>query len=235
LRQPLADPLRQPLADHTAEKIKYIPPPFLKRSTHKIIKRKHIPVIEFSETNHQHNSSPNKQSRHVSFQPTPSDRKLRSESTTPLITAPIEAYFKTSKELEMFYGNFYAESYSTKVTVGKALKSQHVQQWTEAIRLEIDMLLKGGTLVPVNPEMIIQGSTIIHSTMQLKMKTLQSGELDKFKARLCAYGNELYGNVSETYSPTISALAYATVLQIAIIDQMKMCTVDTVGAYLYQE
>jgi hypothetical protein len=71
--------------------------------------------------------------------------------------------------------------------------------------------------------------------MQLKMKTLQSGELDKFKARLCACGNELYGNVSETYSPTISALAYATVHQIAIIDQMKMCTVDTVGAYLYQD
>jgi len=120
------------------------------------------------------------------------------------------------------------------MTVGKALKSQHVSQWTTAIKAEIELLFKGGTLVPVSQEMITPESTIIHSTMQLKVKTLQTGELDKFKARLCACGNELYGNVAETYSPTISALAYATVHQIAIIDRMKMCTVDTVGAYLYQ-
>ena len=33
----------------------------------------------------------------------------------------------------------------------------------------------------------------------------------------------------------ISALAYAVVHQLSAIDDMKLCTIDTVGAYLYQD
>jgi hypothetical protein len=63
----------------------------------------------------------------------------------------------------------------------------------------------------------------------------QSGLVDKYKCRLCGCGNELYGQISETYSPTIGALAYAAVHQIAIIDRMAKCIVDVVQAYLYQD
>jgi hypothetical protein len=77
--------------------------------------------------------------------------------------------------------------------------------------------------------------TLIHLTMHLKLKLLQTGAIDKYKARLCACGNELADEGYETYSPTIAGLTYATVLQLAVIDQMHMCTVDTVGAYLYQD
>jgi hypothetical protein len=69
--------------------------------------------------------------------------------------------------------------------------------------------------------------------MQLKLKTLKNEKLDNFKAHLCACVNKLYGNIAETYSPTISALAYATIHQIAFIDRMTMCIVDTVGTHLY--
>ena len=71
--------------------------------------------------------------------------------------------------------------------------------------------------------------------MQLKKKQLQTGQIDKYKSRLCICGNELISQSYETFSPTISALAYATVHQISVIDRMHMCTVDTVGAYLYQD
>ena len=40
-------------------------------------------------------------------------------------------------------------------------------------------------------------ATVINSTMVLRKKP------DKYKARLCACGNELKGQISETYSPTI--------------------------------
>jgi hypothetical protein len=70
--------------------------------------------------------------------------------------------------------------------------------------------------------------------MQLKHKLKQDRSLDKWKARLCACGNELYGMIAETFSPTIGALAYATVHQLAILDRMEKMTVDTVGAYLHQ-
>jgi hypothetical protein len=75
----------------------------------------------------------------------------------------------------------------------------------------------------------------VHSTMQLKLKRLANNAIDKYKARCCARGDQLAGEIELTYSPTISALAYAVVHQLAIIDDMKLCTIDTVGAYLYQD
>jgi len=71
--------------------------------------------------------------------------------------------------------------------------------------------------------------------MLLKLKLMPSGEHDKFKARLCACGNELRGLIEETFSPTISNLANAALHQIAVIDQMHTCIIDTVGAYLYED
>lgn len=43
------------------------------------------------------------------------------------------------------------------------------------------------------------------------------------------------GLIEETYSPTISAMAHAVAHQIAIMDCMHTCSVDTVGAYLYED
>ena len=61
------------------------------------------------------------------------------------------------------------------------------------------------------------------------------GSVNKYKARCCARGDELEGKISETYSPTISALTFAVVHQLSIIDEMHTCTIDTVGAYLYED
>ena len=123
-----------------------------------------------------------------------------------------------------------------RLTVAKALQSEQREEWITAIRAEINLLFQRGTLEAVKAHLVpTSNRKIIHSTMQLKIKLLQSGLIDKIKARLCACGNELWSASAETYSPTIGALAYATVHQLAVIDSMEMCTVDTVGAYLYQE
>jgi hypothetical protein len=122
---------------------------------------------------------------------------------------------------------------SVKVTVGKALKSDFKTEWIKAIVAEITQLIAGKTLVKVDKS-ITKGHKVIHSTMQLKAKMHQNNILDKYKARLCACGDELFGLIQETFAPTISALAYATVHQIAVIDRMHKCTVDVVGAYLTQ-
>jgi hypothetical protein len=134
------------------------------------------------------------------------------------------------------YGGFMWETHTAnaaKVTVGTALKSQDKVEWLQAIREEVRQLLSG-TLKAVNDCDIIGKHRVIHTTMQLKHKLHQDLTTDKWKARLCACGNELFGLVAETYSPTIGALAYSTVHQIAIIDRMKRITVDTVGAFLTQ-
>jgi hypothetical protein len=123
---------------------------------------------------------------------------------------------------------------ATKTTVGSALRSEHKIEWLKAMKIEIDLLIGGGTLQLVQNSEIDKRAKIIHTTMQLKQKLHQDSSLDKWKARLCACGNELFGAVAETFSPTISALAYATVHQISVIDKMHKCTIDTVGAYLHQ-
>ena len=95
-------------------------------------------------------------------------------------------------------------------------------------------MLTGGTLVP-HTGPITGPHKLIHSTAQLKLKSYQDGTIDKYKCRLCGCGNESFGQIAETYSPTVGALVYAAVHQIAIIDQMHRCIVGTVQAYLWQE
>ncbi len=57
---------------------------------------------------------------------------------------------------------------------------------------------------------------------------------NNYQARLCACGNELKGQIADIYSPTIGALSYSIVHQVAIIDRMHVRIIDTVEAYLYQ-
>ena len=119
-------------------------------------------------------------------------------------------------------------AYEAKVTVSKALKSAEASFWVEALGVEFHQLIDTGTLQPTKVSDVIPGSTVINSTMVLKKKP------DKYKARLCGCGNELFGKASDLYSPTIGALTYSCMHQITIIDRMEVEIIDTVGAYLYQ-
>jgi hypothetical protein len=162
-----------------------------------------------------------------------SDRVLRSARPTE----EAAHYAETVNELLDSYGAFLFEHGAasvSKVTVRTALQSEEQALWVAAIRKEVFSLIEGGTLEATTGD-IVGAYKLLHSTAQLKLKQHQDGTLDKYKARLCACGNELYGQVLETYSPTVGALAYAVVHQIAIIDRMQRCIVDVVQAYLYQE
>ena len=64
-------------------------------------------------------------------------------------------------------------------------------------------------------------ASIINSTMVLRKKP------GKYKARLCACGNELKGQIADIYSPAIGALTYSIAHQIAIIDRMHVRIIDT--------
>ena len=145
---------------------------------------------------------------------------------------------ETYEDFLNVYGAYvyqFMYAYASKETVGSALKSPLRDSWISAIRDEILHLLSGGTLEETGDDQIVGPHRVIHSTLQLKHKKHQDQTTDKFKARLCACGNELYGLVAETFSPTIGVLAYATVHQVAVIDNMYKQTVDTVGAYLHQK
>jgi hypothetical protein len=78
----------------------------------------------------------------------------------------------------------------------------------------------------------------IHATVDLKIKYIDETTIDKFKVRICGCGNELVRSgayLNETYSPTVSYLTHSTMLQLAIYEQMHICSIDTVAAFLHQE
>ncbi len=122
-------------------------------------------------------------------------------------------------------------------TVHKAMMMPDREEWKKAIRAEINSLLVN-TLKQVDLNNFPPGSYImIHTTTQLKRKrNAITCKIEKYKARECARGDLIAGllSASETYSPTVSPITFALILQLAVIMKMKRKTVDTVGAYLYQ-
>jgi hypothetical protein len=125
-----------------------------------------------------------------------------------------------------------------KLKVKDVLKTQHSAKWIEAINIEVNSLINNfKCLIPeeINHE---RDYDCIHATIDLKVKYLDETTIDKYKARVCGCGNELVRNAAytnETYSPTVAQLTHSVMLQLAIFDQMHMCSIDTVGAFLYQE
>ena len=90
------------------------------------------------------------------------------------------------------------------------------------------------TLVPEDIDKT-KAYKLIHTTMQLKIKMKTDTIVDKLKARLCACGNELEEVDNETYSPTVSSITHAFMLQIAVHDRMHIQMIDTKAAYLCQQ
>jgi hypothetical protein len=174
--------------------------------------------------------------KRVRVGPEPTDRILRSQATDHTSNSEPHGVFSATLSDDHNYLTYAARLRPVdSPTVNAALKRDDAELWIEAIRKEILMLMDRKTLQPVSHVEVPRDAKIIYSTMQLKLKRLANNAIDKYKARCCARGDQLAGEIELTYSPTISALAYAVVHQIAIIDDMKLCTIDTVGAYLYQD
>jgi hypothetical protein len=156
-----------------------------------------------------------------------------SASTAP--TEPIGIHHDDTNTLSNVH--HAVQAYAAKVTSKRALSGTDQELWLAAIRAEIiDNLFGGGTLVAEQPTGRYGiDYKVIMSTLQLKIKLRDDMTIEKYKARLCARGDMLRGLIDETYSPTISAMAHAVAHQLAIIDNMHTCSVDTVAAYLYED
>ena len=172
----------------------------------------------------------------------PTDRVLRNRKRAfayfadayeePYVCDTLAEYYAQMGEFQFMHQDFCG---GAKLTVATALLSDERDAWIDAIVQEVMSLIEGDN--PTFERVSGPGKRpyrIIHSTAQLKEKWRQDGTLDKLKCRLCGCGNELWGQIADTYSPTIAALTYACVHQIAIIDQMERCSVDVVQAYLNQ-
>ena len=125
-----------------------------------------------------------------------------------------------------------------RLKVSEALKSPHSTEWIKAMNVETNSLFH--VFQCLVPEEIDYNKDYdcIHATVDLKIKYIDETTIDKFRVRICGCGNELVRSgayLNETYSPTVSYLTHSTMLQLAIYDQMHICSIDTVAAFLHQE
>jgi hypothetical protein len=79
----------------------------------------------------------------------------------------------------------------------------------------------------------------IRTTLKCKRKKKSNGEPDKHKARAAARGDKIRRAMTKanvplptSYSPTIMPLTFALFLQLAVIQQLHMATMDIKSAYL---
>jgi hypothetical protein len=121
-----------------------------------------------------------------------------------------------------------------RLKVGEALKSPHAEKWKKAMNIEVNSLLHVfKCLVPEEID-YSEDYDCIHAAVDLKIKYIDENTIDKFKVRICGCGNELVHSgtyFNETYSPTVSYITHSTMLQLAIYDQMHLCSIDTVAAF----
>ena len=82
------------------------------------------------------------------------------EEDSPLQFRSLTSYFESPKPT----------AFSTKVTVGPALKKPDAAEWIQAMKIEMNQMKDTGTLEAVKLSMLEPGATIINSTMVLVQK-----------------------------------------------------------------
>ena len=113
----------------------------------------------------------------------------------------------------------------------QAMASNFKTEWQEAIRKELQNLADHGTWEWVD---LPKGRKPIDSTWSFKVKPNDKGQIDKFKARLCARGfREIYGvDYIETHAPVTTLVVFRVCIADAAQHGYLFSFFDISGAYL---
>ena len=116
-----------------------------------------------------------------------------------------------------------------------AKQSKYALDWMEAIKSEFQGLWDRGTFELVKMKELPNKSKIIGSTLILSIKETVDGQIDRFKARLCALGNQLRDGIdySFTFAPTMRCESLNIFLSICADKDLEIMQVDVKQAYLY--
>jgi hypothetical protein len=132
------------------------------------------------------------------------------------------------------------------ISVGKALKIDAAmgdQKFEHSIKAEVleNLINKTGTLEEISNEQVkeLGAHTFIHTVVKCKRKLNPDGTYDKHKARTAARGDEYLRKLLARgqpppafFSPTINALTFQFVLQVATSKNLHRATQDIKFAYL---
>ena len=161
--------------------------------------------------------------------------------------SPTDTDIMRSYAIDTLFASEYYTGDTEEIETTDALKAPDSAQFTVAIQKEIHSLIhETKTFIPVTktPTGYRENHNNrrvwrIRTTLKCKRKKKPNGEPDKHKARAAARGDTLRRAMIKaavplppTYSPTIMPLTFALFLQLAIIQQLHMATMDIKSAYL---
>ena len=158
---------------------------------------------------------------------------LQPEAEHPMIQQAMQSFRETA-----IHDNELSEEISTH----DALRAPDKEEFIKAIKKEvINLIDTTETLVPISQSEADRTQHIfIGSTVKCKRKKKGNGQPDKHKARGAGRGDTLAKEYRRlgitpppTFSPTVSALTFALVLQISIILGLIIATADITSAYLW--
>ncbi len=91
-------------------------------------------------------------------------------------------------------------------TYQNAIRGANHEEWVRAIEMELNQLTENGTFGL--PEQLPPGRRAVKHKWVFKTKYLQNGEIDKYKARLCAKGFTQKQGVDfeDVFAPVISII-----------------------------
>lgn len=117
-------------------------------------------------------------------------------------------------------------------TYNEALNSPQAAEWNEAIQEELDALHKNNTWKLCD---LPQDKSCVGSKWVFKIKYLSNGDVERFKARLCAKGySQTEGtDFNETFAPTARYDTLRILFSIAAQKNLKMKQFDIKTAFLY--
>ena len=131
-----------------------------------------------------------------------------------------------------------AEYYFVSVTDPKgwtaAMEGPQREQWLEAAEKELAVLRKSGTFEEVK---LPRGAKLITGVWVFRTKLDENGDVDKFKARLCARGfMQIRGvHFDETFAPVAKLKSIRLILALAALLRLNLTQMDVVAAYLNGE
>ena len=163
---------------------------------------------------------------------------------TPTVTVPLPTEQQTTAPpacTVMASVNHFAEKVSETLTskagdtpksMLKMLSHPHVEQWKSAYAKELEDNIRPIIIGPLSRSEIPEGSQVLNSLPQFKVKTDSKHEVLGRKVRLVLDGSkqEMLGS---NYAPTVSSQIVKTVLSINATDGFYMKQIDVSGAFRY--
>lgn len=118
-------------------------------------------------------------------------------------------------------------------TYEEAMASPFAKQWMEAMDKEMKALEGKGTWDRVSESTVPAGRRVTKSKWVYDIKYKRDGSIDKFKARfvVCGYSQEKGLDFEQTFSATMRATSFRTLVALAAANGMKLEHLDVSNAF----